>query len=154
RLLRVGGPRSHALLHDHVGAGGGSVRASGDLPLGGQLPASHGPQHRGQPGRGRSGSEAGGAHRAGPGAGAGARPVPTRGKGPGHGGAAMTPDEQPEGGPAPGGKGFKARKREDHALVLIRELLASLGNPTQARRLLLELSRYYDPILGGAIVDV
>jgi len=66
----------------------------------------------------------------------------------------MTPDEQPEGGPAPGGKGFKARKREDHALVLIRELLASLGNPTQARRLLLELSQYYDPILGGAIVDV
>ena len=58
------------------------------------------------------------------------------------------------GGPAPGGKGFKARKREDHALVLIRELLASLGNPTHARRLLLELGRYYDPILGGAIVDV
>ena len=52
------------------------------------------------------------------------------------------------------GKGFKARKREDHALVLIRELLASLDNPVQARRLLLELSRYYDPILGGAIVEV
>lgn len=52
------------------------------------------------------------------------------------------------------GKGFKARKREDHALVLIRDLLASLENPPQARRLLLELGRYYDPVLGGAIVEV
>ncbi len=52
------------------------------------------------------------------------------------------------------GKGFKARKREDHALVLIRDLLASLGDPSRARRLLLELGRYYDPVLGGAIVEV
>ncbi len=74
----------------------------------------------------------------------------------------MTPDDLPEGGPPPAedgkersrGKGFKARKREDHALVLIRDLLACLENPAQARRLLLELSRYYDPILGGAIVEV
>jgi len=53
-----------------------------------------------------------------------------------------------------GGKGFKARKREDHALVLIRDLLASLDNLSQVRRLLLELGRYYDPVLGGAIVEV
>jgi hypothetical protein len=73
----------------------------------------------------------------------------------------VTPEDLPEGGPSPTegeerrqGKGFKARKREDHALVLIRDLLASLDNPAQARRLLLELSRYYDPILGGAIVEV
>ena len=74
----------------------------------------------------------------------------------------MIPDELPEGGQPPvedgegpgRGKGFKARKREDHALVLIRDLLASLENPPQARRLLLELGRYYDPILGGAIVEV
>jgi hypothetical protein len=59
-----------------------------------------------------------------------------------------------EGGEESGGKGFRARKREDHALVLIRELLASLGNPSQARRLLLELGRYYDPVLGGAIAEV
>jgi hypothetical protein len=72
------------------------------------------------------------------------------------------PEDLPEGAPPPAedgegrraGKGFKARKREDHALVLIRDLLVSLDNPTQARRLLLELSRYYDPILGGAIVEV
>jgi hypothetical protein len=68
----------------------------------------------------------------------------------------------PEGGTPPGedadgpgrGKGFKARKRDDHALVLIRDLLASLTNLPQARRLLLELGRYYDPVLGGAIVEV
>jgi hypothetical protein len=52
------------------------------------------------------------------------------------------------------GKGFKARKREDHALVLIRELLADLGNLPHARQLLRELGRYYDPVLGGAIVEV
>jgi hypothetical protein len=74
----------------------------------------------------------------------------------------VTPGDLPEGGPPPAGdgeeprrgKGFKARKREDHALVLIRDLLASLDDPGQARRLLLELSRYYDPILGGAIMEV
>jgi hypothetical protein len=64
----------------------------------------------------------------------------------------MTPEE---GGEERGrGKGFKARKREDHALVLIRDLLASLDDPARARRLLLELGRYYDPILGGAIAEV
>ena len=69
----------------------------------------------------------------------------------------MTPGRRPRRrgrGGAGRGKGFKARKREDHALVLIRDLLASLDNPAQARRLLLELGRYYDPILGGAIVEV
>lgn len=52
------------------------------------------------------------------------------------------------------GKGFRARKREDHALVLIQELLADLGNLPRARQLLRELGRYYDPVLGGAIVEV
>ena len=74
----------------------------------------------------------------------------------------MMPEDPPEDDRRPGedgegrgrGKGFKARKREDHALVLIRDLLASLEDPAKARRLLLELSRYYDPILGGAIVEV
>jgi hypothetical protein len=74
----------------------------------------------------------------------------------------VTPDDLPEGDPPPvedgevtrRGRGFKARKREDHALVLIRDLLASLEDPPRARRLLLELSRFYDPILGGAIVEI
>lgn len=69
----------------------------------------------------------------------------------------MIPDGMPpdEGADGPDrGKGFKARKRDDHALVLIRDLLASLMNLPRARRLLLELGRYYDPVLGGAIVEV
>jgi len=68
----------------------------------------------------------------------------------------MTADERAPGDPAepPPGKGFKARKREDHALVLIRELMAALDDLPQVRQLLRELSRYYDPVLGGAIVEV
>lgn len=57
-------------------------------------------------------------------------------------------------GEAPRGKGFRARKREDHALVLIRDLLASLGDLARVRGLMRELSRYYDPVLGGAILEV
>jgi len=65
--------------------------------------------------------------------------------------AAMAAEPTP--GP-PRNRGFKERKREDHALVLIRELKESLGDLTQVRRILLELGRYYDPVLGGAIMEV
>ena len=51
-------------------------------------------------------------------------------------------------------KGFKARKREDHALVLIEELRENLNDVTKARRILRELGRYYDPVLGGAIMEI
>ena len=58
----------------------------------------------------------------------------------------------------PGGpgrdKGFKARKREDHALVLIDRLKESLGDLSEVRGILRELGRYYDPVLGGAIMEV
>jgi hypothetical protein len=66
------------------------------------------------------------------------------------------PDDRPaeDPGEPPRDKGFTARKREDHALVLIRELLASLDDLPRVRRLLRELGRYYDPVLGGAIVEV
>ena len=64
----------------------------------------------------------------------------------------MAADES-SGGPARS-RGFKERKREDHALVLIHELKENLGNLTQVRRILLELGRYYDPVLGGAIMEV
>lgn len=50
--------------------------------------------------------------------------------------------------------GFKRRKREDHALVLIRELEENLHDVARVRRLLIELGRYYDPVLGGGIMDV
>jgi hypothetical protein len=59
-------------------------------------------------------------------------------------------------------RGFKERKREDHALALINELKQelkhelkqNLGDITQVRRILRELGRYYDPVLGGAIMEV
>jgi hypothetical protein len=65
------------------------------------------------------------------------------------GGPPEDPGAQPE-----RDKGFKARKREDHALLLIRELLASLEDLPRSRQLMRELSRYYDPVLGGAIIEV
>ena len=59
---------------------------------------------------------------------------------------------------APGGpardRGFKARKREDHALVLIERLKENLGDLSEVLGILRELSRYYDPVLGGAIMEV
>jgi hypothetical protein len=51
-------------------------------------------------------------------------------------------------------KGFKARKREDHALVLIRELRENIKDGPKVRIILRELGRYYDPVLGGAIMDL
>ena len=51
-------------------------------------------------------------------------------------------------------RGFKARKREDHALQLIERLKESLDDVIEARKILRELGRYYDPVLGGAIMEV
>jgi hypothetical protein len=51
-------------------------------------------------------------------------------------------------------RGFKARKREDHALVLIESLKENLADLDEVRRILRELGRYYDPVLGGAIMEV
>ena len=51
-------------------------------------------------------------------------------------------------------RGFKARKREDHALKLIEHLKESLDDVAEVRRILRELGRYYDPVLGGAIMEV
>ena len=51
-------------------------------------------------------------------------------------------------------RGFKARKREDHALTLIDRLKESLADLAEVRRILRELGRYYDPVLGGAIMEV
>lgn len=63
-----------------------------------------------------------------------------------------TPDDSA--GDAPRTKGFRSRKREDHALVLIRDLLGCLDDMPRVRELMRELSRYYDPVLGGAILEV
>jgi DNA-binding GntR family transcriptional regulator len=60
--------------------------------------------------------------------------------------------EGADGGPRD--RGFRERKREDHALVLIEELRRHLDDLSRVRRILLELGRFYDPILGGAIMTV
>jgi len=52
------------------------------------------------------------------------------------------------------GKGFRGHKRQDHALLLIEELRESLGDLARVRRLLLELGRFYDPVLGGNIMEL
>jgi hypothetical protein len=62
--------------------------------------------------------------------------------------------DDPGGGEPRASRGFRARKREDHALALIEELRANLGDLSRAKRVLRELGRFYDPILGGSIMDV
>jgi len=57
-------------------------------------------------------------------------------------------------GASPSGRGFRERKREDHALALIDELRSSLDDLPRVRRILLELGRFYDPVLGGPIMDI
>ncbi len=61
--------------------------------------------------------------------------------------------DEASGGPVRG-RGFKAHKREDHALALIERLKENLGDMGEVRRILRELGRYYDPVLGGAIMEV
>lgn len=61
-------------------------------------------------------------------------------------------DEVPDGSVRD--RGFKARKREDHALALIERLRESLEDLAEVRSVLRELGRYYDPVLGGAIMEV
>jgi len=51
-------------------------------------------------------------------------------------------------------RGFKARKREDHALALIDQLKESLADVGEVRRILRELGRHYGPVLRGAIMEV
>jgi hypothetical protein len=59
-----------------------------------------------------------------------------------------------ESGEPPRDRGFRSRKREDHTLHLIEELRASLDDLVKSKRILLELGRFYDPVLGGAIVRI
>jgi hypothetical protein len=66
------------------------------------------------------------------------------------------PTGQADGGASGGqpGKGFRARKREDHALALIDELRESLSDLSRVKQILLKLGRFYDPVLGGSIFDL
>lgn len=49
---------------------------------------------------------------------------------------------------------LKFRRRDDYAINLFREAKANLGEVSRVDRMLLELGRFYDPLMGGAIVDL
>lgn len=66
----------------------------------------------------------------------------------------MNADSAEPGANPSGDRGFRTRKREDHALLLIEELLSSLSDVSRMKRILLELGRFYDPVLGGAIMGI
>ncbi len=51
-------------------------------------------------------------------------------------------------------RGLKFRRRDDYAINLFREAKANLSDVSRVDRILLELGRFYDPLAGGAIVDV
>jgi hypothetical protein len=52
-----------------------------------------------------------------------------------------------------GRKHWRKHKRQDTGLVLFERARASLGDPAQAKPLLLELSRLYNPVTNGPLVD-
>lgn len=62
------------------------------------------------------------------------------------------PEESPE--DRRNRRGLKFRKRDDHAVELFREAQAHLDEPARVDLLLLELGRFYNPLLNGPIVDL
>ena len=51
-------------------------------------------------------------------------------------------------------RGLTFRKRDDHALELFRDAQAHLADIARVDRILLELGRYYNPVVDGPIVDL
>ena len=51
-------------------------------------------------------------------------------------------------------RGLKFRKREDHAIELFREAEAHLADIARVNRILLELGRFYNPVIDAPIVDL
>jgi hypothetical protein len=65
------------------------------------------------------------------------------------------PDDVPEEGTeARHRRGLKFRKREDYAVELFREAEAHLSDIARVDRILLELGRFYNPLLDAPIVDL
>lgn len=51
-------------------------------------------------------------------------------------------------------RGLRFRKREDHAVELFREAAAHLEDVARVDRILLELGRFYNPVIDAPIVDL
>ncbi len=57
--------------------------------------------------------------------------------------------------PAPGtDPGLRFRRRDDYAVELFREIQRDLGDLPRVNRALLELGRFYNPMVNGPIVDL
>lgn len=51
-------------------------------------------------------------------------------------------------------RGLRFRKRDDHAVELFKEAQANLGDVDRVDRILLELGKFYNPLLNAPIVDL
>jgi hypothetical protein len=51
-------------------------------------------------------------------------------------------------------RGLRFRRREDYALELFKEALGDLTDVARVDRILVELGRFYNPLLDAPIVDV
>jgi hypothetical protein len=51
-------------------------------------------------------------------------------------------------------RGLRFRKRDDYAVELFNEARAHLGDVARVDRILLELGRFYNPLVHGPIVDL
>ena len=51
-------------------------------------------------------------------------------------------------------RGLKFRKREDHAIELFREAQAHLSDIARVNMILLQLGRFYNPMIDAPIVDL
>ena len=51
-------------------------------------------------------------------------------------------------------RGLRFRGRDDHAIELFREARAHLADIARVQRILLELGRFYNPLIDGPIVDL
>ena len=51
-------------------------------------------------------------------------------------------------------RGLKFRQRDDYAVELFKEARASLADVARVDRILLELGRFYNPVLDAPIVDM
>jgi hypothetical protein len=50
-------------------------------------------------------------------------------------------------------RGLRFRKRDDYAIELFKEARAKLHDPARVDRILVELGRFYNPVLNAPIVD-
>jgi hypothetical protein len=51
-------------------------------------------------------------------------------------------------------RGLRFRRRDDHAVELFKDAQANLGDVGRVDRILLELGKFYNPLLNGPIVDL